>query len=85
MGYEKHAGQKGQHCFMSADFGGLHDGRRQSQPGQPPDEQCVGQVDDQVNQMISPDIKTMKMIVKRKRQGADRTAGKKPEPVADAC
>ena len=83
MGYEKHAGQKGHHRLMSADFRVLHNRSGQRQPGQPPNQKRIGQVNDQIHQMVSPDIKLMDVIIKGKRQYADGAAWKKAKPVPD--
>jgi hypothetical protein len=84
MGYEKHTGQKSHHRLMSADLCISHSRSGQRQPGQPPDQKRIYQVNDQIHQMVSPKIKLMDVIINGKRQYADRAAWKKAKPVSDA-
>jgi hypothetical protein len=40
-------------------------------------------MNDQIDQMVSPDIKTMKIVIESKRQYTEGAAGKKMKPVID--
>lgn len=63
MGYKKQAGKKGDYIFVSAYGGFLHNRSGKGNQGKPPDQKSVYQVNNQIDQMVSPDIELVDIVI----------------------
>ena len=62
---------------MASNFILFHGWSRKSQESQPPDQNSCNQMNYQINEVITDDIKLMKMIVKGKSKSGNKSAGPK--------